>query len=63
MDAVKFGTRIANSYRVSQDISLNYSVGAVAWSDILRQFNTDEADWYAQAPGRYNDPDMLMVGM
>ena len=62
-DAVKFGTRIANSYRVSQDISLNYSVGAVAWSDILREFNTDEADWYAQAPGRYNDPDMLMVGM
>ena len=62
-DAVKFGTRIANAYRVSQDISLDYSGGSVAWSDILREFDVAQADWYAQAPGRWSDPDMFCTGM
>jgi hypothetical protein len=62
-DAVKFGTRIANAYRVSQDISLDYSGGSVAWSDILREFDVAQADWFAQAPGRWNDPDMFCTGM
>jgi hypothetical protein len=62
-DAVKFGPRIANSYRVSQDISLDYSGGSVAWSDILREFDVAQADWYAQAPGRWSDPDMFCTGM
>jgi hypothetical protein len=56
-----FGSRIANSWRVANDIS--GLSGSVAWSSILTEFNAAQADWYAQAPGHWNDPDMLCVGM
>jgi hypothetical protein len=36
--------------------------GSVAWSSILGEFDAAQADWYAQAPGHFLDPDMLMVG-
>lgn len=61
-DAVKFGPRIANSYRVSTDISLIYN-GSVAWSSILREFDVDQAKWFTQAPGHWNDPDFCCTGM
>ncbi len=59
-DGLEFGPRIANSFRVNNDIAgVN---GSVAWSSILWEFDTAEADWFAQAPGHFLDPDMLMVG-
>lgn len=59
-DGLEFSPRIANSFRVNNDIAgVN---GAVAWSSILWEFDTAQADWYAQAPGHFLDPDMLMVG-
>jgi Alpha galactosidase A/Concanavalin A-like lectin/glucanases superfamily/Alpha galactosidase C-terminal beta sandwich domain/Alpha-galactosidase, CBM13 domain len=60
VDGLQFATRIANSFRVNNDISgLN---GFVSWSSILWEFDTAQADWFAQAPGHFLDPDMLMVG-
>ena len=61
-DAVKFGSRIANSYRVSTDISLIYN-GSVTWSSILREFDVDQSKWFTQAPGHWNDPDFCCTGM
>lgn len=59
-DGLEFAPRIANSFRVNNDIaSVN---GSVAWSSILLEFDTAQADWFAQAPGHFLDPDMLMVG-
>jgi regulation of enolase protein 1 (concanavalin A-like superfamily) len=59
-DGLEFATRCANSFRVNNDIaSVN---GSVAWSSILWEFDTAQADWFAQAPGHFLDPDMLMVG-
>lgn len=60
VDRMFFGSRIANSWRVANDIS--GLGGSVAWSSILTEFDTAQADWFAQAPGHWNDPDMLMVG-
>jgi alpha-galactosidase len=60
VDRMFFGSRIANSWRVANDIS--GLSGSVAWSSILSEFDTAQADWYAQAPGHWLDPDMLMVG-
>ena len=59
-DGLKFATRIANSFRVHNDIS--FSFGSVNWGNILVQFDTAQNDWYAQAPGHWLDPDMLCVG-
>jgi alpha-galactosidase len=59
-DGLEFAPRIANSFRVNNDIS--GLSGSVAWSSILWEFDTAQADWYAQAPGHFLDPDMLMVG-
>ena len=59
-DGLKFAPRIANSFRVHDDIS--FSFGSVTWNSILTQFDTAQADWYAQAPGHFLDPDMLCVG-
>ena len=60
VDRMQFANRIANSFRVNNDIaSVN---GSVAWSSILWEFDTAPADWFAQAPGHFLDPDMLMVG-
>jgi hypothetical protein len=60
VDRMWFGTRIANSCRVANDIS--GLSGSVTWSSILGEFDTAQADGYAQAPGHWLDPDMLMVG-
>ena len=61
VDRLFFASRLANSWRVANDIT--GLSGAVAWSSILTEFDTAQADWYAQAPGRWNDPDMLCTGM
>ncbi len=61
VDRLYFGSRLANSWRVANDIS--GLSGTVAWSSILTEFNAAQADWYAQAPGCWNDPDMLCTGM
>src|SRR5579862_7574551 len=59
-DGLEFAPRIANSFRVNNDIAgVN---GSVAWSSILWEFDTAQGDWFAQAPGHFLDPDMLMVG-
>jgi alpha-galactosidase len=61
VDRMFFGSRIANSWRVTGDIS-DLS-GSVTWSSILTEFDALQADWYVQAPGHWNDPDMLCVGL
>jgi hypothetical protein len=61
VDGVQFATRVANSYRVANDIS--GTMGAVTWSSILTEFEADQARWFAQAPGHWNDPDMLCTGL
>jgi hypothetical protein len=61
VDGVQFATRIANSYRVANDIS--FSMGTVTWSSILTEFDAAQARWFAQAPGHWNDPDMLCTGL
>lgn len=60
VDGLQFAPRIANSFRVNNDIS--GLSGSVSWSSILWEFDTAQADWFAQAPGHFLDPDMLMVG-
>jgi len=61
VDRLFFGPRLANSWRVANDIS--GLSGTVTWSSILTEFNAAQADWFAQAPGHWNDPDMLCTGM
>lgn len=61
VDRLRFANRLANSYRVANDIS--FTMGTVAWSSILTEFDTDQAQWFAQAPGHWNDPDMLCTGL
>jgi hypothetical protein len=61
VDGVQFATRIANSYRVSNDIS--FTMGTVTWSAILVEFDAAQARWFSQAPGHWNDPDMLCAGL
>jgi alpha-galactosidase len=57
----EFAPRIANLWRVGQDITLR--IGYVAWKDILREFDAAGKFWWAQAPGRWNDLDMLVIGL
>lgn len=61
VDGLQFASRIANSFRVNNDIAGVFA--SVSWSGITTEFDSDEADWYAQAPGHWNDPDMLVTGM
>jgi alpha-galactosidase len=61
VDGLQFAPRIANSFRVNNDIAGVFA--NVSWNGITTEFDTDEADWYAQAPGHWNDPDMLVTGM
>jgi alpha-galactosidase len=61
VDGLQFASRVANSFRVNNDIAGVFA--NVTWSGILTEFDSDEADWYAQAPGHWNDPDMLVTGM
>jgi hypothetical protein len=58
---IQFASRVANSFRVNNDIA--GLCGCVTWSSILWEFDTAQSDWFAQAPGHFLDPDMLMVGM
>jgi hypothetical protein len=60
VDRMQFANRIANSFRVNNDIA--GLSGSVSWSSILWEFDTAQADWFAQVPGHFLDPDMLMVG-
>jgi hypothetical protein len=60
VDGVQFAPRVANSFRVNNDIA--GLTGSVSWSSILWEFDTAQNDWFAQAPGHFLDPDMLMVG-
>ncbi len=67
----EFAPRIANMWRVGDDISPGLAerqtgkarVGAGDWRDILREFDEGGKFWWAQAPGRWNDLDMLVVGL
>ena len=61
VDGLKFASRIANSYRVANDIS--FTMGTVSWSSILTEFEAAQAKWFAQAPGHWNDPDMVCTGL
>jgi alpha-galactosidase len=61
VDRLQFGNRIANSYRVGNDITFN--MGQAAWPSTLVEFDLDEDQWFAQAPGHWNDPDMLTIGL
>ena len=56
----EFAPRIANLWRAGQDITLR--IGHGEWKDILREFDAGGRFWWAQAPGRWNDLDMLLVG-
>lgn len=57
----EFGPRIANMWRVGGDITLN--LGKAKWQDICMEFDLAEAYSWAQAPGRWNDLDMMVIGM
>lgn len=61
VDRLQFGNRIANSYRVDNDIT--FKMGEGNWDSIIREFDVDQAQWFAQAPGHWNDPDMLCIGL
>ena len=61
VDRLLFAPRIANSWRVANDISFTF--GSASWGGILTEFDADQDDWYAQAPGYWNDPDMLVTGL
>lgn len=56
----EFAPRIGNLWRVGQDITLRLGVGA--WKDVVREFDAGGQFWWAQAPGRWNDLDMLLIG-
>jgi Alpha galactosidase A/Alpha galactosidase C-terminal beta sandwich domain len=56
----EFAPRIANLWRVGDDITARLGYGD--WKNILRQFDTAGEFWWAQAPGRWNDLDMLVIG-
>lgn len=56
----EFAPRIANLWRVDYDITLD--LGRGEWKRILREFDSSGRFWWAQAPGRWNDLDMLLIG-
>lgn len=57
----EFSPRMANLWRVDMDATLRLGVGD--WKDVLRQFDAGGKFWWAQAPGRWNDLDMLLIGL
>jgi len=59
-DPWNWGPTTGNLWRTSNDIS--FTQGSVAWSDILKNFDSATLHANAQAPGAYNDPDMMEVG-
>lgn len=56
----EFAPRIANLWRVGDDITARLGTGE--WNNILREFDVASHFWWAQAPGRWNDLDMLVIG-
>ncbi len=59
-DPWNWGPTTGNAWRTSNDIS--FTQGSVAWTDILKNFDSATLHPDAQAPGSYNDPDMMEVG-
>ena len=57
----EFAPRIANMWRVGNDITARIGVGV--WKGVLREFDSGGKFWWAQAPGRWNDLDMLLIGL
>jgi alpha-galactosidase len=57
----EFAPRVANMWRVGGDLSVD--LGRVRWKDIVREFDNAGAFWWAQAPGRWNDLDILAIGV
>lgn len=57
----EFAPRIANLWRVGRDVTER--LGTARWTDILREFDLAGQYWWAQAPGRWNDLDMLLIGL
>lgn len=51
---------IAQLWRTTEDIS--YDPGRVAWSAVVRNFETNSLHAVFTAPNSWNDPDMLEVG-
>lgn len=43
------------------DVTLKLGFGA--WKDVLREFDEGGRFWWAQAPGRWNDLDMMLIGL
>lgn len=57
----EFSPRVANMWRVDDDVTLK--LGSGDWKDVLREFDEGGRFWWAQAPGRWNDLDMLLIGL
>jgi len=57
----EFAPHIANMWRVDMDVTLKLGFGA--WKDVLREFDEGGRFWWAQAPGRWNDLDMMLIGL
>jgi alpha-galactosidase len=60
-DPWNWGPTTGNLWRTSDDIS--FTQNSVAWAGILKNFDSGTLDPAAQAPGAYNDLDMLEVGV
>jgi len=63
----EFGPRISNLWRVGSDILAHKNDRASRSShssfwQVLKEFDKAEQYWWAQAPGRWNDLDMMVVG-
>ena len=56
----EFAPRIANLWRIGWDITLQLGWGE--WKSILREFDASGRFWWAQAPGRWNDLDIMVIG-
>jgi alpha-galactosidase len=57
----EFAPRIANMWRVDMDVTLKLGFGD--WKNVLREFDGGGRFWWAQAPGRWNDLDILLIGL
>ena len=57
----EFSPRIANLWRVDMDVTLK--LGFADWKNVLREFDEGGRFWWAQAPGRWNDLDILLIGL
>jgi alpha-galactosidase len=60
-DPWKWGPTTGTLWRTSSDISSTQN--SASWAGILKNFDTATLFPAAQAPGAYNDPDMMEVGV